>query len=141
MARIMAIDLGRKRCGIAVTDSLQLVGNALTTVPTNALEAFLKNYMVKEQVERIIVGKPVDMHGNPSECTRYINPVLNRIRHLYPTLPIEQVDERFTSVLAHKAMISGNMPQSRRRDKAEVDRISASIILNDYLEQRNNNNK
>lgn len=136
MSRLLAIDYGRRRCGIAVTDTLQLVANALTTVRTCELEAFLLRYTAAEPVEKIIVGLPTTMRGEPSESMRYITPALNRLRKILPGVAVEQYDERFTSVLAHRAMIDGGMKKSDRRDKAVVDRISAAIILNDYLASR-----
>lgn len=136
MARLLAIDYGRRRCGIAVTDPLQLVANALTTVRTCDLEKFLLDYIGTEAVERIIIGLPTTMRGEASESMRYIVPAVNRLRKILPGIVIEQYDERFTSVLAHRAMIDGGMKKMQRRDKAVVDRISASIILNDYLTAR-----
>ncbi|MGM9871054.1 MAG: Holliday junction resolvase RuvX [Muribaculaceae bacterium] len=136
MARILSIDYGRKRCGIAVTDTLQLAANALTTVCTCELEAFLLDYTAREPVEKIIMGLPVTMRGEPSESMRYITPALRRLRKILPDVPVELYDERFTSVLAHRAMLEGGMKKMQRRDKAVVDRISATIILNDYLSSR-----
>ena len=136
MARILSIDYGRKRCGIAVTDTLQLAANALTTVRTCELEAFLLDYTAREPVEKIIMGLPVTMRGEPSESMRYIPPALRRLHKILPDVPVELYDERFTSVLAHRAMLEGGMKKMQRRDKAVVDRISASIILNDYLSSR-----
>lgn len=136
MARLLAIDYGRKRCGIAVSDTLQIIANALTTVRTCDLEAFLVKYTATEPVEKIIVGLPTTMRGDPSESMRYITPAIARLRKILPHIPIEHYDERFTSVLAHRTMIEGGMKKTDRRDKAIVDRISASIILNDYLTAR-----
>ena len=136
MARILSIDYGRKRCGIAVTDTLQLAANALTTVRTCELEAFLLDYTAREPVEKIIMGLPVTMRGEPSESMRYITPALRRLHKILPDVPVELYDERYTSVLAHRAMLEGGMKKMQRRDKAVVDRISASIILNDYLSSR-----
>ena len=136
MARLLAIDYGRRRCGIAVTDPLQLVANALTTVRTCDLEKFLLDYVSAEPVEKIIIGLPTTMRGELSESMRYITPAIARLHKMLPSIPIEQYDERFTSVLAHRAMIDGGMKKMQRRDKAVVDRISASIILNDYLSHR-----
>lgn len=136
MARLLAIDYGRRRCGIAVTDSLQLVAGALTTVRTCDLEKFLLEYTAKEEVEKIIIGLPTTMRGEPSESMRYIEPAMARLRKILPDIPMEQYDERFTSVLAHRAIIDGGVKKMDRRDKALVDRISASIILNDYLSAR-----
>ncbi len=134
MARLLAIDYGRKRCGIAVTDPLKIVANPLTTVASHQLEKWLLDYITTEQVEAIIVGRPTTLDGQPSESMRYITPAINRLRKvLPPALPIIMYDERFTSTLAHRAMIDGGMHRMQRRNKAVVDRISASIILNDYL--------
>ncbi len=133
----MSIDFGRKRCGIAVTDTLQIVANGLTTVATASLCDFVTDYVKKEPVDAIIVGHPTTMRGEESESMKYITPGINRLRKLLPPeIKIQFFDERFTSVLAHKAMIDGGMKKMARRDKAIVDEISATIILNDYLGSR-----
>lgn len=134
MGRIIAIDYGKKRSGIAVTDTLQIVANGLTTVPTHTLLNFIKDYVSTESVDRIVVGLPKQMNNQPSENMKRIQPFVNRMRKEIPEIPIEMYDERFTSVLAHRAMIDGGMKKMARRDKAIVDEISATIILNDYLE-------
>ena len=134
MGRIIAIDYGRKRSGIAVTDTLQVVANGLTSVPTHTLLNFIKDYVSTENVDRIVVGLPKQMNNQPSENMKRIQPFVNRMRKEIPEIPIEMYDERFTSVLAHRAMIDGGMKKMARRDKAIVDEISATIILNDYLE-------
>ncbi len=136
MGRILAIDYGRRRTGIAVTDTLQIVANGLTTVPTHELLTFLKQYVQKEAVDRIVVGLPKQMNNQPSESMRYIEPFLRQLAKQLPQIPVEMYDERFTSVLAHRAMIDGGMKKSARRDKGIVDEISATIILNDYLESK-----
>ena len=136
MARILAIDYGRKRCGIAVTDTLQIVANGLTTERTHLLIDFLKKYTQEESVERIIVGLPRQMNNEPSESMKYIEPFLKQLAKALPDIPVEMFDERFTSVLAHKAMIAGGMKKMARRDKEIVDKISATIILNDYLSSK-----
>ena len=136
--RILSIDYGRKRTGLAVTDPLQIIANGLTTVPTHQLEQYITTYFQKESVERIVIGLPKQMNGEMSESWRYIEPFLNRIHKLFPEMPIELVDERFTSVLAHQAILeSGVGKQRRREDKGMVDEISAIIILQSYLENRN----
>lgn len=136
--RILSIDYGRKRTGLAVTDPLQLIANGLTTVPTHQLEQYLTTYFSKEQVERVVVGLPKQMNGEMSESWKYIEPFLNRLHKLYPSIPIEMVDERFTSVLAHQTILeSGVGRQRRREDKGMVDEISATIILQSYMENRN----
>ena len=134
MGRILAIDYGRKRCGIAVTDPLKIIANGLETVPTHLLMKFLKNYMSRENVELIVMGQPTQLNGQPSESMRFITPFLNQLKKEMPNIPIVMVDERFTSTIAHQAMIDGGMKKSDRRDKARVDSIAASIILNDYLQ-------
>ncbi len=134
MGRILAIDYGRKRCGIAVTDPLKIIANGLETVATHKLMDFLKEYMSREDVELIVMGQPTQLNGHPSESMRYITPFLNRLKKEMPDVPVKMVDERFTSTIAHKAMIDGGMKKSDRRDKARVDTIAASIILNDYLQ-------
>ena len=135
--RILSIDYGRKRTGLAVTDPLQIIANGLTTVATHQLEQFITNYLKTEAVERIVVGLPKQMNGTMSESWRYIEPFLNRIHKLFPEMPIELVDERFTSVLAHQVILdSGVGKQRRKEDKGMVDEISATIILQSYLENR-----
>ncbi len=133
MARILGIDYGRKRTGLAVTDPLQIVAGSLGTVPTHTLEQFLLDYVAREPVERIVIGLPTQLDGQPSESMRYITPFVNRLKKVLPDMPIVMYDERFTSTIAHQAMIDGGMKKSDRRDKARVDAIAATIILNDYL--------
>lgn len=137
MSRVLSIDYGRKRTGLAVTDPLQIIANGLTTVATHQLEQFVLDYLGKEQVERVVVGLPKQMNGEMSESWRYIEPFLNRLKKLRPELPIELVDERFTSVLAHQVILdSGVGKQRRREDKGMVDEISATIILQQWMENR-----
>lgn len=136
MSRIIAIDYGRKRTGIAVTDPMQIIANGLTTVATHQLVDFLANYMKQEKVERIIVGHPRQMNYEDSENMKNIVPFINRLKKLYPDLPVELVDERFTSVLAHQAMLAGGLKKKDRQNKALVDEISATIILQSYLESK-----
>ncbi|MBQ9073450.1 MAG: Holliday junction resolvase RuvX [Muribaculaceae bacterium] len=136
MGRLLSIDYGRKRCGIAVTDSLRIVANGLTTVPTHTLVDFLKDYIKRESVDMIIIGKPTTMRGEDSESMRYIIPGINKLKKEITDSPIEFWDERFTSVLAHRSMIDSGMKKTSRQDKAIVDEISATIILNDYLQSK-----
>jgi putative Holliday junction resolvase len=136
MSRIIAIDYGKKRTGIAVTDILQLIANGLTTVPTTELMDFLLNYVAKEPVERIIVGHPKQMNNEDSENMKRIVPFVNLLKKKLPQIPVELVDERFTSVLAHQAMLDGGLKKKARQDKALVDEISATIILQSYLESK-----
>jgi len=141
MGRILGIDYGRKRTGIAVTDPLQIIAGNLATVPTHTLMQFIKDYMTREQVELIVIGQPTQLNGQPSESMRYITPFVNRLRHELPDVPVVMYDERFTSTIAHQAMIDGGMKKSDRRDKARVDAIAATIILNDYLQSRLNQHR
>lgn len=136
MGRILSIDFGRRRCGLAVTDSLRIVATGLTTVATAQLTEFVAKYVAAEGVDLIVVGEPRDMHGNESESVRYLKPAIARLRKALPEMEIVSFDERFTSVLAHRAMLDGGLHKMARRDKALVDEISATIILNDYLESR-----
>ena len=134
MGRLLAIDYGRRRCGIAVTDPLRIIATGLTTVATAELISFIKSYIAAEEVDEIIVGLPTTMRGEASESMRYITPGVNRLRKEVPDIPIRFYDERFTSAIAHRTMIDGGMKKKDRRDKAVVDRIAATIILNDYLQ-------
>lgn len=138
MGRILGIDYGRKRSGIAVTDPMQIVAGNLATVPTHTLLQFIKDYIARETVDRIVIGQPVQLNGEPSESMKYITPFVNRLRKELPLLPVVMYDERFTSVIAHQAMIDGGMKKSDRRDKSRVDAIAATIILNDYLQSKYN---
>ncbi|MBO5443760.1 MAG: Holliday junction resolvase RuvX [Muribaculaceae bacterium] len=133
MGRLLAVDYGRKRCGIAVSDTLKICANPLTTVRACDLLQFLKDYCAANEVERIIVGLPKQMDGSDSESCRYINPFLKSLAKELPDMPVVRYDERFTSCLAHRAMIDGGLHKMARRDKNLVDAIAASIILNDYM--------
>ena len=134
MGRILAIDYGTRRTGIAVSDPLRIIAGALTTVETKQLEKFLADYFSKNDVDTIVLGKPVQMNGSPSETMRFIEPLAARLRRSYPDKDVVLYDERFTSVLAHRAMIESGMGRMARRDKAVVDRISAAIILQSSME-------
>lgn len=136
MARILAIDYGKKRTGIAVTDNLQMIANGLTTVETKELEKFLFDYMAHEEVETIVVGKPTQMDGTDSENMRRIEPFYHRLKKLFPNKKIVYYDERFTSVLAHQAMLQSGIRKKARQEKGLVDKISATIILEDYLQSQ-----
>ena len=133
MGRILAIDFGRKRSGIAVTDPMQIVANGLTTVATHTLIDYLQAYTQREQGEKIVVGLPRQLNGEPSESMKWLEPFLNRLRKVMPAMPVVMFDERFTSTLAHRAMLDGGMKKHDRRNKEVVDAIAAAIILNDYL--------
>jgi putative holliday junction resolvase len=136
MGRLLAIDYGRRRCGIAVTDTLRIVATGLATVPTAQLNEYVKRYMATEQVDAIIVGLPRTVHGEESESMRYIRPSIQRLKQALPGVKVEFFDERFTSVLAHRSMLDSGMKKMQRRDKAVVDEIAATIILNDYLQSK-----
>ena len=138
MGRVLGIDYGRKRTGIAVTDPLQIVAGNLATVPTHTLMQFIKDYVGRETVDRIVVGQPSQLNGQPSESMKYITPFVSRLKKELPEIPVVMYDERFTSTIAHQAMIDGGMKKSDRRDKSRVDAIAATIILNDYLKSRDN---
>lgn len=137
MSRILAIDFGSKRTGLAVTDVLQIVANGLTTVPTHELIDFLNKYLQSEPVERILVGYPRQMNNQDSENMKGIGLFVKKLVARFPDIPVEYVDERFTSVLAHRAMLDGGLKKKDRRNKALVDEISATIILQSYLEGKN----
>lgn len=136
MSRILAIDYGRKRTGIAVSDPLQIIASGLTTVPTHQLMDFLLNYIKQEQVECIIIGYPKQLNNEDSENMKNIVPFINRLKKILPDMPVQLVDERFTSVLAHQTMLAGGLKKKDRQNKALVDEISATIILQSYLESR-----
>lgn len=134
MGRILAIDYGQKRTGIAVTDPLQIIANGLTTVPTAQLFDFLMNYLKQESVERIVVGLPRQTTGEYSENMRRIEPFVNRLKKQLPNIPVEYVDERFTSVLAQRTILEAGLKKKDRQNKALVDEVSACIILQTYME-------
>ncbi|MBR7134202.1 MAG: Holliday junction resolvase RuvX [Bacteroidaceae bacterium] len=135
MARIMAVDYGKRRTGIAVTDELQLIAGGLTTVDTTKLFDFILDYVKKEPVERIVVGHPKQMNNEYSENMSRVEPFVNRLRKLV-TIPVEYYDERFTSVLAQRTILESGIGKMARRNKALVDEISATIILQSYMESR-----
>lgn len=135
--RILSIDYGKKRTGLAVTDPLQIIAGGLGTVDTSVLYEYIEAYIQREQVERIVIGKPMQPNGQPSENMVRVENFYNRWRKAHPEIPIEYYDERFTSVLAHRAMIDGGVKKkTRRENKGLVDEISATIILQDYLQSR-----
>ena len=137
MSRVLSIDYGKKRTGIAVTDSLQIIANGLVTVATPDLMTFLLQYVVKESVEEIVIGYPMQPNGAPSENLQRVEQFVKRWRKLQPTIPIVYYDERYTSELAHRAIIeSGIKKKVRRENKGLVDEISATILLQDYLQYK-----
>ena len=136
MSRILSIDYGKKRTGLAVTDPLQLIAGGLATVYTSELFEYLKQYVSREEVERIVIGEPLQPNGQPSENLSRVQQFVNRWRRAVPHIPIEYYDERFTSVLAHQVMIDAGLHKKARQDKALVDEISATIILQDYMRSK-----
>jgi putative Holliday junction resolvase len=136
MGRILAIDWGTKRTGIAVTDPLRIIANGLETVPTHTLGRWLAQYLAAENVDIIVVGKPTQMDGRPSETMAHIVPLVEKLRKEYPDKVIALHDERFTSRIAQRAIIDGGVPKMARRDKGLVDTVSAAIILQSYLDSK-----
>ena len=134
MGRILSIDYGKKRTGLAVTDPLRIIASALETVETKKLEKYLADYFSKNDVDIIVLGKPSQMNGQPSETMRYIEPLAGRLRHAYPDKQVVLYDERYTSVLAHRTILESGIGKMARQDKALVDRIAATIILQSYMD-------
>ena len=143
MSRALAIDYGKKRCGLAVTDPMRIIASPLVTVTSAELEAFLKDFIPRQDVTDVVIGYPVTVNNLPSESVKYINPFIARFRKIFPSVALHLADERFTSKMALDAMIDGGVKKSDRRDKALTDRISASLILQSWLTQENTrkNNK
>ena len=135
MARILSIDYGAKRTGVAVTDTLQIIANSLATVPTNELMKFLTDYLSKEEVETVVVGLPKQSDNTLSENAARVNTFVRKFKEKFPQMNVVMHDERYTTVLAHQAILSGGVKKSVRRDKGLADRVSAVIILQSYLEQ------
>lgn len=138
MGRIIGIDFGRKRIGLAVTDNLQMIASPLKTVNQTEFEIFMKEYMTNEHVDGFAIGWPKNLDNTPSESMNDLIPFINRLRKLFPEIPIYKIDERFTSILAHQAMIDGGVKKKDRQDKKMVDRISATLILQSFLENKTN---
>lgn len=136
MGRILAIDYGRKRTGIAVTDPLRIIATALETVATDDLQTFLKAYTQKESVDEFVIGMPKTMRNEDSETAPFVRKCIEELKKNYPNKPIHEVDERFTSSMAQRAMIEGGMKKKDRQEKGNVDKISAVIILQSFLESR-----
>lgn len=137
MGRILSIDFGKKRTGIAVTDPLQIIANGLVTVATSELLDFLKTYVAQKNVERIVIGRPLQLNGRPSENLARVGQFVSTWRKTMPTIPIEYYDERFTSVIAQQTIIAGGIKKkTRREDKGLVDEVSATIILQDYMRSK-----
>ncbi len=133
MARLIAIDYGTKRTGLAVTDALGIIASPLETVETKQLERYLADYFSSEEVSTIVVGYPRQMNGAPSDTMRYVQPLIGRLRHAYPDKQVVAYDERFTSVIAQRVIRDSGIGKMARRDKSLVDKVSAAIILQDYM--------
>jgi len=138
MAKILAIDYGQKRVGLAATDDLQIIASGLTTVHVKDIIPFIEDYLTKNKVECIVVGEAKDLQNNPAESARFIEPFVKHLTKKFPKLKIERVDERFTSKMAFQTMIDSGLKKKARQNKALIDEISATIILQSYLEQKNN---
>lgn len=136
MGRIIAIDYGRKRTGLAATDTLQIIANGLTTVPSGELVNYLTTYVSREPVDLFVVGLPKQMNNEPSENMKYVEAFVTHLKRTIPNIPVVYYDERFTSVMAHQAMLDGGLKKKKRQDKGLVDEISAVIILQAYLESK-----
>ncbi|WP_130736135.1 Holliday junction resolvase RuvX [Flavobacterium sp. J27] len=136
MARILAIDYGLKRTGIAITDEMQLIASGLTTIPSETVLAFLKDYFSKEKVEKVIIGEPKQMDGTPSESAVIIEKFIVLFQKEFPQMALDRVDERFTSKMAFQTMIDSGLKKSQRKNKALIDEIAATIMLQDYLQYK-----
>jgi putative Holliday junction resolvase len=135
LGRILALDFGKVRTGVAVTDELQLIASGLSTVNTNELLSFLRDYVSNETVDRFVIGEPKQMDGTDSESEVWIKPFIKKLQLAFPTIPIERQDERFTSKMAKNSMLAGGMKKKKRQDKAMIDKISATLILQAYLDR------
>lgn len=135
MARLLAIDWGIKRCGIAVTDEIQIIASGLDTIPTKEIFSFLTKYLKNENVETFIVGEPKQMDNTPSESHAMIETFVSKLNTTFPKIPVKRIDERFTSKMAFQSMIDGGLGKKKRQNKALIDQVSATIILQSYMQQ------
>jgi putative holliday junction resolvase len=136
MGRILGIDYGNKRIGLAVTDPMKIFASPLDTIRTADFDLYIADYLKKEAIDAFVIGYPVQMNNQPSESVRYINPFIKKLKKSYPSIEIHLMDERFTSKMAHDTMIDGGLKKKARQDKSLVDKISASIILRSYLDRK-----
>jgi putative Holliday junction resolvase len=136
MGRILGIDYGRKRVGLAVTDPLQIFASPMNTIRSHDIDNFIAEYMAAEQVDAFVIGYPVQMNNEPSESVKYIDPFIRKLKKRFPGVPVHQVDERFTSQMAFRTMIDGGLKKKARQNKMVIDMISASIILQSFLDSR-----
>jgi len=137
MGRILGIDYGNKRVGLAVTDPMQIFASPLNTISAHDIDNFIAEYMASEQVDAFVVGYPVQMNNEPSESVKYIDPFIRKLKKKFPGIPVHMVDERFTSQMAFRTMIDGGLKKKGRQNKSMIDMISASIILQSFLDSRN----
>ncbi|WP_372751684.1 Holliday junction resolvase RuvX [Labilibaculum sp.] len=138
MARILAIDYGRKRIGLAVTDPMQIIANGLDTVAAKDILDYLEKYLQKEEIECFVVGYPKQLNNEDSESMKYLKPFLGQLKKKFPDMKVELVDERFTSKIAFQSMIDGGLKKKQRQNKAMIDKVSATIILQSYMETKRN---
>ena len=136
MPRILAIDYGKKRTGIAITDELQIIASGLTTIPSETAIQFLKDYFAKENVAKVLIGEPKQMNGQPSESSEIIELFVSKFAKTFPEMAIERTDERFTSKMAFQTMIDSGLKKNQRKNKALIDEIAATIMLQDYLTRK-----
>jgi putative Holliday junction resolvase len=136
MSRILAIDYGQKRTGIAVTDELQIIASGLTTIPSATTINFLKDYFIKEKVSKVLIGEPKQMNGEPSQSTEIIEAFVRKFKSFFPEMPVVRVDERFTSKIAFQTMIDSGLNKKQRQNKDLLDEISATIMLQDFLTRK-----
>jgi len=137
LGRVLAIDYGQKRVGLAVTDPLQIIANSLDTVHVKDIWDYLSNYLRAEKVEKILVGYPMQMNNQPSQAVKFVNPFVKKLVQTYPEIPVELVDERFTSKMAQQTVIDAGLKKKDRQNKELIDKISATIILQSYLQRKN----
>ncbi len=138
MGRLICLDYGRKRTGVAVTDPLKIIASGKDTVPTHVIREYLRSYFAGEEIDRLIIGYPKTLRGEPSEAVRYIDPFVKWFKKEFPNIPIVLFDERFTSRMAERILIEAGVPKMTRRDKSLIDKISASLILQSDMESENN---
>tara|TARA_B100000945_G_C20414106_1_gene614211 strand:- start:31 stop:441 length:411 start_codon:yes stop_codon:yes gene_type:complete len=136
MAKALGIDYGTKRTGLAITDSTQVIASGLTTILTNNIDSFIADIVLKEDIECFVVGNPKNLDGTDTDVTSHINTFVKRLKRLYPTIFVHQIDERFTSKIAKQSMLASGLKKKKRKNKALVDEISATIILQNYLDYR-----
>ncbi|WP_338410820.1 Holliday junction resolvase RuvX [uncultured Flavobacterium sp.] len=136
MPRILSLDYGLKRTGIAITDEMQIIASGLTTIPSDSLIVFLSSYFEKEKVEKVIIGEPKQMDGTPSESAAIIEKFIKKFKITFPNMPLDRIDERFTSKMAFQTMIDSGLKKKQRQNKALIDEIAATIMLQDYMNKK-----